>query len=324
MEGMQSIEKPKIAKVEKQKTRKTKKGVSAIPFLLPAMVSIFILSFLPLIYTVYIAFTDYTQYSKGVVHIVGFANFVEVFKGPFSKVFIPVFLWTCVYALVSTIGTYFLGLIMAILVNNENIKERAIYKAILVIPWALPATVAILSFQGLFNGTYGAINNLLISWNVISAPIPWLSNQLYARIVVIIVNLWLGFPFMMNVCLGALQAIPKTYYEAADVDGASKFTQFKKITLPSLAQTSYPLVISSFAFNFNNFGAAFLITGGGPSRLGTQFAGYTDILASVNYKLSLTFGRYEIASTISIILFILIGTISFIQMKASRQFEEVE
>jgi arabinogalactan oligomer/maltooligosaccharide transport system permease protein len=310
--------------MEKMENKKKKKGITAIPFLLPAMISIFILSFLPLIYTVYIAFTDYTVYSKGVIHLIGFANFVEVFKGPFSKVFMPVFLWTCVYALISTIGTYFLGLFMAILVNNENIKERAFYKAMLVIPWALPATTAILSFQGLFNGTYGAVNNLLLSWHVIAAPIPWLSNPLYARIVVIIVNLWLGFPFMMNVCLGALQAIPVSYYEAAEVDGASKFTQFIKITLPTLSQTSYPLVISSFAFNFNNFGAAFLITNGGPSRLGTQFAGYTDILASVNYKLSLTFGRYDIASTISIILFILIGTISFIQMKASRQFEEVE
>ena len=320
MEVMENME----TENEKIKDKQKQKGITAVPFLLPAMISIFILSFLPLIYTVYIAFTDYTQYSKGVINFVGLANFVEVFKGPFSKVFIPVFLWTCVYALISTIGTYFIGLFMAILVNNENIKERGIYKAILVIPWALPATVAILSFQGLFNGTYGAINNLLISWHFISAPIPWLSNPLYARIVVIIVNLWLGFPFMMNVCLGALQAIPTTYYEAANVDGASKFTQFRKITLPALTQTSYHLVISSFAFNFNNFGAAFLITGGGPSRLGTQFAGYTDILASVNYKLSLTFGRYEIASTISIILFILIGTISFIQMKASRQFEEVE
>ena len=310
--------------MEKIENKKRKKGITAIPFLLPTMISIFILSFLPIIYTIYIAFTDYTQYSKGVIHFIGFTNFVEVFKGPFSKVFFPVFLWTCVYALVSTAGTYFLGLFMAILVNNENIKERAFYKAILVIPWALPATTAILSFQGLFNGTYGAVNNLLLSWHVIATPIPWLSNPLYARIVVIIVNLWLGFPFMMNVCLGALQAIPVTYYEAAKVDGASKFTQFKKITLPTLAQTSYPLVISSFAFNFNNFGAAFLITGGSPSMPGTQFAGYTDILASVNYKLSLTFGRYEIASTISIILFILIGTISFIQMKASRQFEEVQ
>jgi ABC-type sugar transport systems, permease components len=311
-------------KTENQKIKEKQKGATAVPFLLPAMISIFILSFLPLIYTVYIAFTDYTQYSKGVINFVGLANFVEVFKGPFSKVFIPVFLWTCVYALISTIATYFIGLFMAILVNNENIKERGIYKAILVIPWALPATVAILSFQGLFNGTYGAINNLLLSWHVIAAPIPWLTNPLYSRIVVTIVNLWLGFPFMMNVCLGALQAIPTTYYEAAEVDGASKFTQFRKITLPAIAQTSYPLVISSFAYNFNNFGAAFLITGGGPARQGTQFAGYTDILASVNYKLSLTFGRYEIASTISIVLFILIGTISFIQMKASRQFEEVE
>ena len=154
------MEKMEITKIENPK-RKNKKGITAIPFLLPAMISIFVLSFLPIIYTVYIAFTDYTQYSKGVVNFVGFANFVEVFKGPFSKVFLPVFIWTCVYATIATAGGFLLGLIMAILVNNENIKERGFYKAILVIPWALPATVAILSFQGLFNGSYGAINNLL-------------------------------------------------------------------------------------------------------------------------------------------------------------------
>ena len=164
----------------------------------------------------------------------------------------------------------------------------------------------------------------LLSLNVIAAPIPWLTNPLYSQIVVCVVTIWIGFPYMMNVCLGALQAIPESYYEAAEVDGASKFTQFRKITLPSIAQTAYPLVISSFAFNFNNFGTAFLITNGAPARAGSQFAGYTDILASVNYRLSITFGRYEIASTISIIIFILLGTISFIQMKASGQFEEVE
>jgi arabinogalactan oligomer/maltooligosaccharide transport system permease protein len=255
---------------------------------------------------------------------VGFANFAEVFAGPFKEVFMPVFIWTCVFALASTAGTFFLGLFMAILVNNENIKERGLYKAILIIPWALPATVAILSWSGLLNGSYGAINNLLISLHIISTPVPWLTNPSWARLALIIVNVWLGFPYMMNVCLGALQSIPVTYYEAADVDGASKFTQFKKITLPSLAQTAYPLVISSFAFNFNNFGQSFLITGGGPARPGTQFAGYTDILASVNYKLSITFGRYEIASTISIIIFVILATISYFQMKASGQFEEVD
>lgn len=323
---MEKVEIIKIEKTKKEKTKKEKKknGIKAVPFLLPTMISIFVLSFLPTLYTIYIAFTDYTQFSKGVVHFIGFNNFVEVLKGPFSNIFVPVFLWTCVFATLSVAGQYFLGLFMAILVNNENIKERGFYKAILVIPWALPATVAILSFQGLFNGTYGAINNLLLSMHIISKPIAWLTTTSYARGVIIAVNVWMGFPYMMNVCLGALQAIPATYYEAAEVDGASKFTQFRKITLPSIAQTSYPLLISSFAFSFNNFGSAYLITGGGPARPGTQFAGYTDILASVNYKLSITFGRFEIASTISILLFLLIGTISLIQMKASKQFEEVE
>lgn len=303
---------------------KEKYGFKSVPYLLPAMISIFIFTILPILYTIYIAFTDYTMYSQGNVNIVGFANFKEVFTGPFKEVFFPVFGWTFIFATFSTLGTFFLGLIMAILLNNPNIRERNIYKAILIIPWALPATVAILSWQGLLNGSYGAINNLLISLHLIAKPIPWLTSPQFARIALIIVNIWLGFPYMMNVCLGALQSIPETYYEAADVDGASKFTQFKKITLPSIAQTAYPLVISSFAFNFNNFGSAYLITAGGPARPGTQFAGFTDILASVNYKLSITFGRYEIASTISIIIFVILATISYIQMKASGQFEEVD
>lgn len=306
------------------KTKNQKQTLKSIPYLLPAIVSIAIFTLLPILYTIYIAFTDYTMYSQGNVNFVGFANFKEVFTGPFKEVFFPVFLWTCIFAVLATAGSFLVGLFMAILVSNENIKERGVYKAILVIPWALPATVAILSWSGLLNGSYGAINNLLISLHFISTPIPWLTNPLWARIAIIIVTIWLSFPYMMNVCLGALQSIPKTYYEAADVDGASKFIQFFKITLPSLAQTAYPLVITSFAFNFNNFGQAYLITGGSPARPGTQFAGYTDILASVNYKLSITFGRYEIASTISIIIFIILATISYFQMKESGQFKEVD
>ena len=130
---------------------------------------------------------------------------------------------------------------------------------------------------------------------------------------------------MMNICIGALAAIPTDYYEAADVDGASKFTQFVKITLPSLAQTAYPLIISSFAFNFNNFGSAYLITTGGPARPNSPYAGYTDILASVNYKLSNgADGKYQIAATIGIIVFVLLATISYIQMRLSGQFKEVD
>ncbi|WP_419748226.1 carbohydrate ABC transporter permease [Clostridium perfringens] len=301
-----------------------KDTIKAMPYLLPAVISILIFTIFPIIYTVVIAFTDYTMYSQGNIKFVGFANFIEVLTGPFKEVFLPVFGWNIIFAVVSTAGTFFLGLIVAMAVNNPNIKEKSVYRAILIIPWALPATVAILSWQGLLNGSYGAINNLLLNLHLISNPIPWLTDPTWARVALIIVNIWLGFPYMMNVCLGALGAIPDSYYEAADVDGASKWLQFRKITLPSLAQISYPLLISSFAFNFNNFGSAFLITKGGPPRMATQFAGYTDILASVNYKLSTQFGRFEIASAISIIIFLILGTISYYQMKLSGQFEEVE
>ena len=314
---------------EKKSSRKNKKKLKdtlkSTPYLLPSMISILIFTVFPIIYTVFISFTNYTMFTpKGGVEFVGFSNFIEVITGPFSKVFFPVFIWTIMFAVIATLGTFFVGLIMAILLNNKNIKERGFYKAILVLPWALPATVAILSWQGLLNGSYGAINNALLNLHLIAEPIQWLTNPMWAKVAIIMVSIWLGFPYMMNVCVGALAAIPKSYYEAADVDGASKFVQFTKITLPSLAQTAYPLIISSFAFNFNNFGAAFLITQGGPARVTTQFAGYTDILASVNYKLSTQFGRYDIASTISILIFILISSISYYQMKKSGQFEEVE
>ncbi|HAT4301987.1 TPA: sugar ABC transporter permease [Clostridium perfringens] len=307
-----------------KKHKRLKDTIKAMPYLLPAVISIIIFTIIPIVYTVVIAFTDYTMYSQGNIKFVGFANFIEVLTGPFKEVFLPVFGWNIIFAVVSTAGTFFLGLIVAMAVNNPNIKEKSVYRAILIIPWALPATVAILSWQGLLNGSYGAINNLLLNLHLISNPIPWLTDPTWARVALIIVNIWLGFPYMMNVCLGALGSIPDSYYEAADVDGASKWLQFRKITLPSLAQISYPLLISSFAFNFNNFGSAFLITKGGPPRMATQFAGYTDILASVNYKLSTQFGRFEIASAISIIIFLILGTISYYQMKLSGQFEEVE
>ena len=307
-----------------KKQKRLKDTIKAMPYLLPALISIIIFTIIPIVYTVVIAFTDYTMYSQGHIKFVGFANFIEVLTGPFKEVFLPVFGWNIIFAVVSTAGTFFLGFIVAMAVNNPNIKEKSVYRAILIIPWALPATVAILSWQGLLNGSYGAINNLLLNLHLISNPIPWLTDPTWARVALIIVNIWLGFPYMMNVCLGALGAIPDSYYEAADVDGASKWLQFRKITLPSLAQISYPLLISSFAFNFNNFGSAFLITKGGPPRMATQFAGYTDILASVNYKLSTQFGRFEIASAISIIIFLILGTISYYQMKLSGQFEEVE
>ncbi|MDU6359236.1 MAG: sugar ABC transporter permease [Clostridiales bacterium] len=301
-----------------------RKSLTGYKYLAPALISIGILTLLPILYTIYIAFTDYTIYSQGEYNFVGFQNFIDAINGPFKDVFFPVFGWTVVFAVVSTAGCFLVGLVLAIILSNKNIKEAGFYKGILILPWALPVTVAILSWQGLFNSNYGAINSILMTMHIIQEPIQWLLEPFWARVGILIANIWLGFPYMMNVCMGAISAIPDDYFEAAQVDGANKFMQFIKITLPSIAQTAYPLLISSFAFNFNNFGSAYLITKGGPARLGSQFAGHTDILASTVYKLSTTFGRYDMAATLSIITFLVIGTISFIQMRASGQFKEVD
>lgn len=296
-----------------------KKGngtIKAAPYLIASLIYILIFTILPILYTVWISLTNKTVYTKdGESSFVGLANFVDVFNGPFKELFLPVFGWTLINALISTAGCFLVGLLMALLLNNSDMKEKPLYKAILILPWALPVAVAVLSWQGLLNGTYGAVNNLLMSIHLISEPIPWLTDPFWAKVGITIANIWLGFPYMMNVCMGGLASIPDVYYEAADVDGANWWVKFTKITLPSLARTSYPLLITSFAFNFNNFNSAYLITNGGPARLTTQFAGYTDILASVNYKLSTQFGRIDIASTISIIIFIILATISYAQMK---------
>ena len=302
---------------------KKRKGLKAYPFLMPALISILLVTVLPIIYTVVISFTNYNMYHLENFSFVGISNYIEVFSGSIKKVFFPVLGWTVSFACISTIGAYAMGLILAILLNNRHMKESKIYRALLIVPWALPATIAILAWQGLLNEQYGGINNMLHAIGI-TANIPWLTNPFWARAGIIIVNLWLGFPYMMNVCLGGLQAISPEYYEAAKIDGASKFQCFKTITLPMVTKLSIPLVISSFAANFNNFGNIYMITQGGPARIDNQFAGYTDILASTTYKMTTWSNRYDLSATFSVLVFIIVGTFTLINMHASGSFKEVD
>lgn len=302
---------------------KKKNNAKAYPYLIPALVSIFIVTVLPIVYTVVISFTNYNMFHLESFSFVGLTNYKEVFSGSIKNVFFPVLGWTICFALISTIGSYSMGLILAILLNNPHMKESKIYRAILIIPWALPSTIAILAWQGLLNEQYGGINNLLHSLGI-AANIPWLTNPFWARTGIIIVNVWLGYPYMLNVCLGGLQAISQEYYEAARIDGASKFQCFKKITLPMVTKLSIPLVISTFASNFNNFGNIFMITEGGPARVDNQFAGYTDILASTTYKMTTWSNRYELSATFSVLVFIIVGTFTLANMHFSGAFKEVD
>ena len=302
---------------------KKKNNLKAYPYLLPALLSILVVTVIPIIYTIVISFTNYNMYHLEEFSFVGFANYLEVFTGSIRKVFFPVLGWTICFAVISTFGSYTVGLLLAILLNNPQMKESKIYRALLIVPWALPSTIAILAWQGLLNEQYGGINNLL---HVIGMTynIPWLTNPLWARIGIIIVNIWLGFPYMMNVCLGGLQSVSPEYYESAKMDGASKFQCFKAITLPMVTKLSIPLVISTFAANFNNFGNIYMITQGGPARIDNQFAGYTDILASTTYKMTTWSNRYDLSATFSVLVFIIVGSLTLLNMHLSGQFKEVD
>lgn len=294
----------------------------AIPYLTPALLSILVVTCIPILYTVFISFTNYNMYHLNDFTWIGLDNYLTVFSGSLKEVFFPVLGWTVCFAVISTLGSYALGLGLAILLNNPKMKEAKIYKAVLIIPWALPSTIAILAWQGLLNEQYGGINNLLHAIGI-SANIPWMTDAFCARIGIILVNVWLGFPYMMNVCLGGLQAISNDYYEAARIDGATRFQCFKRITLPLVTKLSIPLVISTFAANFNNFGNIYMITQGGPARVDNQFAGYTDILASTTYKMT-TWCRYELSATFSVLIFVIVGTFTLINMRASGAFKEVD
>lgn len=316
---------------------KARKGVTlrasmqSYRYLSPAIISISVLSILPMLYTIFIAFTNYTlknqNYGYGTSNgwkMVGLYQFQQVLSGTLKNEFFPLLIWTLVFTIISTLGAFIIGLLFAMALADKNMKEAFIYKGLLVIPWALPGAITIISFKGLFNSQYGAINSILMQLHLINNPILWLTTPMAARVAVILVNLWLAFPYMMNVCIGALSAIPDTYYEAADIDGAGRWQKFKKITLPSLANVSYPLLIANFAFNFNNINSAYLLTDGGPSKAGSSFAGWTDIIGSAALKVSIDKGNFGLGAAMSILLFVIIGALSLVNMKLSGQFKEVE
>ena len=234
-------------------------------------------------------------------------------RGPLIRVFI----WTVVFALLTVLTTFALGLLLA-LALNKPIRGRRIYRSILVLPYAMPSVMSILIWGGMFNTEFGAINALL------GTEIAWFSDPNFARVAVILVNLWLGFPYFYLISSGSLQAIPSELMEAAAIDGANPRQIFRKITLPLLLQILSPLLIASFAYNFNNFNLIYLLTGGGPrNELDGEISGATDILISYTYKIAFGTGTQDLglASAISLIIFLLVASISLYSLRKSKVLE---
>ncbi len=244
-----------------------------------------------------------------------FANYTKLFTDPqIRKPLIRVFIWTVVFASLTVLTQFALGLLIA-LVMNRKLFGRRIYRSIIILPYAMPSIMSILIWGGMFDTEFGAINHLF------GTHVHWFQSPLYARLAVIIVNLWLGFPYFYLICSGALQAIPAELSEAAAIDGASSGQIFRKITLPLLLQVVSPLLVASFAFNFNNFNIIYLLTGGGPSNtLGGDVAGSTDILISYTYKIAFGAGTQNLglASAISVVIFFIIASISLYGIRRSK------
>lgn len=256
---------------------------------------------------------------------VGFGNFAKLFTDPSIKEsFISIFVWTMLWAIGSVFLSFSLGISLALLVNNKKLAGKAVYRVLLIIPYSIPFFISILVFRGLLNKDFGIINDILGYWGM--AKVNWLGEPIIAKLSCLMVNLWLGFPYMFLVTTGILQSIPDSVYEAASIDGAGRWATFRHITLPMTFSAIAPLLVGSFAFNLNNFVGIYLLTGGGPPIAGaTTPAGHTDILISYTYRLAFEGGSgqdFGLASSIAIIIFFIITIITLFNFKMSGMFKD--
>jgi ABC-type sugar transport system permease subunit len=266
------------------------------------------------------------QIRPGFVAPIGFTNFKNFFISPALRgPLLEVTTWNFAFAILSLLLNFSLGLAIAILYNDRYFPYKKLIRSLLIIPYTVPALITILIWRGMLNPELGVVNRILDS--VIGWAPEWYTNQWWAKFAILLVNLWLSYPYFMLICSGALQSIPPDIYEAAIVDGARPWQQFRKITLPLLLVAVGPLLIASFVFNFNNFNLIYLFNAGGPPIPNTPTpAGYTDILISYVYNLAFSGSRgvdYGFAAAITIIIFLIVGVITLFQFRYTRMWEEV-
>lgn len=251
---------------------------------------------------------------------VGLKNYSDAFTNDtLREGFVKILVWNIVFAIVSVLSTFLLGLALALLFNDPRLKGKGIMRAVLILPYALPGFVTALVWASMFNQQFGLINETL------GLSTDWLGNGLWAKVAILLTNLWLGFPYMFIVCTGALQAIPTDVKEAAAIDGATGFRTIRSIIMPLILVAVGPLLIASFAFNFNNFTLIFLMTEGGPFEGGQSTIGSTDLLITYAFRLAFagTAPRFGFAAAISILIFFLVALISYVGFRQTKALEEV-
>ena len=314
-----------------------------ILMLTPTCIAALLFTVIPTVFMICISFTTYnivdmnaatSAYDKNLFHWNGINNFIDIFQGQSSlgkeigARFLPVLGWTAIWAVFATFTCYFGGILLAILINKKGIKFKKVFRVIFILTIAIPQFISLLAMRNLLSGQ-GPINQILKNLGWITESIGFLGNNTVgdnpyvAKVMVIVINMWLGVPYTMLMTSGILMNIPTDLYEAARVDGASKTKMLFKITFPYIIFVTTPYLISSFVGNINSFNTIFLLTGGGPSVTGGNYvAGETDLLVTWLYKLTIDNGEYNTGAIIGILTFLITATITLISYRRSKAYKE--
>jgi len=281
-------------------------------FILPSLVVILLTIVFPFLYNVVLSLSNMSLRHFRDWEVTGFQNYVEVFR---EAIFFSVLAKTVVWTVVNLVFHVGLGVLLAVMLNGP-IKGKSIYRVLLIIPWAVPAYITALTWRGMFDYEYGAIN-LVISQFLSMPMVNWLGSPFEAFLACILTNIWLGFPFMMVITLGGLQGIPQELYEAARVDGASRWDQFRLITLPLLKPVLLPAITLGAIWTFNNLNVVWLVSNGG------EPSDQTHILVSYVYKAVFNLYRYGYGAALSMVIFVILAAFSVGFLKRSKATQSV-
>lgn len=281
--------------------------------LLPSICFVLFVTVVPLIFNVLIAFTNYSAPNhipdRNLVDWTGLSSFYDLFaQEAWRNTFFGISVWNVIWAAASTVSVFFSGLLLALMVNHPKVKFKKFWRTMFILPWAVPQFISILVFRVLLNGSFGPVNDMITKLGF--APVPWLSDPTMAKFTILLVNLWFSTPFLMALMSGVLTTMPRDLYEAAAVDGATGTQRFVKLTLPLVLAATAPILIMQFAFNFNNFNLIYMLTDGNPTQPDYYYAGSTDILISWIFKMTLNQSQFNMASAVSIIMFVFITVFS--------------
>ena len=299
------------------------KLLMAPPFL---MIAIF--TMIPLVYMMLMAFTNYSAVNDHLILFdwVGLDNFKALFDSgsAIGKQFGSVLLWTLIWAFFATFLNFFLGTFMAIIINRKTTRFKSLWRTILSLTIAVPQFVSLMIIRNMFKDN-GAVNTLFQSLGILGQGevYPWMTDATWARVLLIVVNLWVGIPYTVMQVTGILQNIPEDQYEAARIDGATVVQQFRYVTLPYMIFVLTPYIITQFTGNINNFNIIYLLTGGGPTYVGDS-AGQTDLLVTWLYKLSIDKQQYNMGAVIGIFTFVVLAVVALVTYRNSGSYKDEE